>query len=411
MKKWIIIFFLITSCILSSCGTGQAQDKTDTKDVVDKDQNENIASSNNQLGFQLLSKLQKNQKENILISPFSLFIALSMVNNGAEGETKEEIQKVLHTNLEVDKLNEQNKMLIDNMNQDNKEIQLGIANSIWLNEHFHFQDHFAQNMKKYYNAKIEEINLTSPKTLIAINDWVKEKTDGKIEKILEQPLDDKDVVSIFINAIYFKGQWLKEFDSNLTENRTFYLNNQSIKEMPFMQQHNKWLYLENDMFQAVSLPYKDGNLNMNIILPKEQIKLEDVLEKMTIDNWQKWKKEFSVKEGTLLIPKFQMKYEVDLNEVLQQFGMKSAFEMEANFSKLIKEKEPLRIDQIKQVSFIDVNEEGTEAAAATSVMTITEASIENEPFYMEVNRPFFLAIVDDKTDIILFLGLIQNPNS
>lgn len=409
MKKWIIIFFFISSCILSSCGTGQ--DKKDTIKDANKDGYENIALSNNQLGFQLLSKLQKDKEENILISPFSLFIALSMVNNGADGETKKEIQKVLHTNLEIDQLNEQNKMLFDKVNKNNEEIRLGMANSIWLNEHFHFQDTFAQNMKKYYKAEIEKINIMSQETFKSINDWIKEKTNGKIEKIVERPLDDKEIVSILINAIYFKGQWLKEFDANLTENRTFYLNNQSIKEIPYMQQQNKWLYFENELFQAVSLPYKDGNLSMKVIMPKEQTKLEDVMNNMTNENWEKWSKEFSVKEGTVLIPKFQMKYEVDLNEVLKQLGMKSAFEKGANFNKLIKEKDSLWIDQIKQVSFIDVNEEGTEAAAATSVMVITETSIENEPFYMEVNRPFFLAVVDEKIDIILFLGLIQNPNS
>lgn len=409
MKKWIIIFFFISSCILSSCGTGQ--DKKDTIKDANKDGYENIALSNNQLGFQLLSKLQKDKEENILISPFSLFIALSMVNNGADGETKKEIQKVLHTNLEIDQLNEQNKMLFDKVNKNNEEIRLGMANSIWLNEHFHFQDTFAQNMKKYYKAEIEKINIMSQETFKSINDWIKEKTNGKIEKIVERPLDDKEIVSILINAIYFKGQWLKEFDANLTENRTFYLNNQSIKEIPYMQQQNKWLYFENELFQAVSLPYKDGNLSMKVIMPKEQTKLEDVMNNMTNENWEKWSKEFSVKEGTVLIPKFQMKYEVDLNEVLKQLGMKSAFEKGATFNKLIKEKDSLWIDQIKQVSFIDVSEEGTEAAAATSVMVITETSIENEPFYMEVNRPFFLAVVDEKIDIILFLGLIQNPNS
>lgn len=409
MKKWIIIFFFISSCILSSCGTGQ--DKKDTIKDANKDGYENIALSNNQLGFQLLSKLQKDKEENILISPFSLFIALSMVNNGADGETKKEIQKVLHTNLEIDQLNEQNKMLFDKVNKNNEEIRLGMANSIWLNEHFHFQDTFAQNMKKYYKAEIEKINIMSQETFKSINDWIKEKTNGKIEKIVERPLDDKEIVSILINAIYFKGQWLKEFDANLTENRTFYLNNQSIKEIPYMQQQNKWLYFENELFQAVSLPYKDGNLSMKVIMPKEQTKLEDVMNNMTNENWEKWSKEFSVKEGTVLIPKFQMKYEVDLNEVLKQLGMKSAFEKGATFNKLIKEKDSLWIDQIKQVSFIDVSEEGTEAAAATSVVVITETSIENEPFYMEVNRPFFLAVVDEKIDIILFLGLIQNPNS
>lgn len=409
MKKLILIIFLISSCFIASCGTTEPDNKKETsKNSLDEKQYENIAETNNQLGFQLLSILNKNNKDNIFISPFSAFMAISLVYNGADGETKDEIQKVLQSDLNVEKLNEQHKKLLESLNYDDGGMQLKIANSIWLNEQFHFQDQFANNMKKYYKADTEEVNVTSPEAPKKINDWVKEQTKGKIDNIVEHPLNN-DLVSMFINAIYFKGQWMNEFDSKITENRTFYLADQSKKELPFMQQKNKWLYLENEKFQAISLPYKDEKMTMKVILPKEQTDMDDFIQNMTIENWKKWKNEFSLKEGTVLLPKFQLKYEVDLNNSLQQLGMKNAFERNANFSKLIKEEVPLWIDKVKQVAYIDVNEEGTEAAAVTSIAIETTAFMEDETFYMEVNRPFFIAIVDEKKDLILFMGLIENP--
>lgn len=396
--------------MISSCKTIEQDSKNDIEGISnDKKQHVNIAKSNNQFGFQLLSVLNKDNDDNIFISPYSLFIALSLVVNGSDGETKEEILKALHTNLQLEQLNEQNRKLFQNLNLQDEEIQLNIANSVWLNENYQFQKQFRQNMKDYYEAEMEEINVTSPETPKRINEWVRKNTKGKIDNILDSPLN-RDTLSVLINAIYFKGKWMHEFDTNLTENRTFYVMNKTTKEIPFMKQKNNWLYYENEMFQAISLPYQDGNVSMKVLLPKEK-DLNSFIKNMTAENWKKWQTKFSVKEGTVLLPKFQLKYEIDLVNPLKQLGIKSAFEKEkANFSKLVdNEMGPVWIDKVKQITYVDINEEGTEAAAATSVVMVTEAFMEHEPFYMEVNRPFLVAIVDDKTDVILFMGLIANP--
>lgn len=410
MKKLILIFFLISSSVIASCGKAQPSNNDIQKDLMDENEYESISDSNNQLGFKLLSILKEENKDNIFISPFSLFMNLSIVLNGADGETKDEIRKALQTNFDIDKLNGQNKKLFDRFNLKNNGMQLNIANSIWLNNQFHLQEDFSNKMKSFYKADIENINITSPESTKRINNWAKEKTNGKIDNIVDYPLKE-ELVSLFINAIYFKGKWMKEFESDNTENRNFYLADLSTKEVPFMEQKNKWLYLENELFQAISLPYNDENISMKVILPKEQTNLDDLIQKLSIDNWKKWKEDFSLTEGTIVLPKFQLKYEVVLNEALQHLGMKSAFQKNANFNKLIKEKAELQVSKVKQVSYIDVNEEGTEAAAVTSTTVETTAIMEDEPFYMEVNRPFLFMIVDDTTGLILFIGLIEKPIS
>ena len=175
--------------------------------------------------------------------------------------------------------------------------------------------------------------------------------------------------------------------------------------------HEDLYYMENDLFQAVSLPYgKEEEVSMKIFLPKEDINLEGFVERLTYNNWQQWRGGFAEKEGTILLPKFKLEYEAQLNETLQALGMPSAFTEKANFTKMIEEDANIYISEVKQKTFIDVDEEGTEAAAVTSIIIAeTSMQIGNEPFYMEVNRPFFFAIVDETSGAILFMGSIENP--
>ena len=159
----------------------------------------------------------------------------------------------------------------------------------------------------------------------------------------------------------------------------------------------------------VTLPYAGDAMSMNVFLPKEDSTLKEFEKMLTEDNWKKWNSAFHEKEGTILLPKFQLEYEVLLNETLKKLGMTTAFDERANFRKMINEDDPLWISKVKQKTFMDVNEEGTEAAAATSVEMKTEMAVMGGPFRMEVNRPFFIAITDNKTGTIVFMGSISNP--
>ncbi|WP_169802726.1 serpin family protein [Neobacillus soli] len=412
MKKVVAPLLLVSLFLLvTACGTGNNSGNLQISSDVDFGKNDykKIIPLNNKLGLELLSGVEADRHGNIFISPMSLFMALSMLSNGADGVTKTEIAKVLQNEgMDVNELNKANVSLMSILNRDSKEIQLNVANSIWLNKDYHFQTEFAQKNKDYFNAKIQEIEINDSQSPKMINNWVKQSTNDKIEKIVDTPLDSS-LVAILINAVYFKGNWKYEFDKKLTEKRPFYLDNGTTKEVPVMSLNEKLAYLENENFQAVSLPYGNGEMSMNVFLPMVNSSLVELKKMLTYDNWKTWNSEFHEEKGTIMLPKFQLEYEVLLNDTLKRIGMKTAFSEGAEFTKMIKETDPIWISKVKQKSFIDVNEEGTEAAAATSIEMVKESAPLDGPFHMEVNRPFFISITDNKTDMILFMGSISNP--
>ncbi|MDF1509423.1 serpin family protein [Robertmurraya sp. DFI.2.37] len=405
MKKLNMLSILITLLILTtSCGK-----ETSNADFR-KDDYQEIVAPNNQLGFELFSKVKPNDDGNILISPISLFMALSMVFNGADGVTKDEMTNVLNSKgIDAEKLNQANASMASMLQKDSKKIQLNVANSIWLNEAYQFQADFAQNNQDYYNAMIEEIDPSAPKSAKKINNWVKENTNKKIEKIVSDQLNPS-LVAMLINAIYFHGEWKYGFNKNQTENRPFYSDGETINELPAMSLNEELPYMENEDFQAVSLPYGDGEMSMKIFLPRESSSLEELEQIFSYDNWIKWNSHFQKKEGTMILPKFQIEYETLLNDALIALGMPSAFNDDANFSNMFEGASSVAISEVKQKTFLNVNEEGAEAAAVTSVTMEESAKVTaDEPFYMEVNRPFVIVMTDEQSGTILFIGAISNP--
>jgi serine protease inhibitor len=403
----IIFIFMIAGCGLKNYvkGAGKSNEAEFSRNDYKK-----IVSSNNQLGFDLLPNAPANNEGNIFISPTSLFIALSMLSDGAGSGTKKVITKVLHMErINTNELNKANASLMAALIPNaSKQIQLNFANSVWISNNYKIQPEFAQNTKNYFNAKIQNINVSDEKSSETINDWVKKSTKGKIEKMVDAPLNSS-IGAILINAIYFKGGWKYEFDKQGTFDRPFYLEDGSTKNVPLMTLNEKELAnIENDIFQAVSLPYGNGEMSMNIFLPKKNTSLEEFKHLLNNDNWKKWSTEFKKTEVMVTLPKFQIEYEVKLNETLKKLGMESAFNDSANFRKLATGSDNLYIERVLQKTFIDVNEEGTEATGATSVEFVGE-SARILPFEMIVNRPFFFAITDNKTDTILFMGAIKNP--
>lgn len=413
MKKLIVTIILISLVMAAAgCGKNATQGSLGNSNDVNfgSEEEQKIIIANNQLGMKLLSGL-KDDGDNVFISPTSLFYALSMVYNGADGETKAELAKTLQVEgIETSVLNEANASFMKMLHSKN-DIQLNMANSIWLNDRYHFQSDFAQNNQDYYNAEIQEMNVMDESSPKRINEWVKKATNNKITEIVKSPLDPR-LVAILINAIYFKGDWTYEFDEKATEKRIFYVDGEAKKEIPLMMLHEKLSYIENDSFQAVSLPYgEDESMSMKVFLPKENASLTEFEKSINMEKWQRWMGEFQEKQGTIMLPKFKLEYEILLNESLQKLGLTSAFEEDADFSKMIAEDDPVWISKVKQKTYLDVNEKGTEAAAVTSVEMETTSAPAEEPFYMEVNRPFFIAITDDETGGILFIGHITNPQT
>ncbi|MEH1849075.1 MAG: serpin family protein [Nostoc sp.] len=374
--------------------------KTDTK----------ILESTNKFGFKLFSEVLKNDQgeKNVFISPSSVAIALAMTYNGASGTTQLGIAKTLELQgMNLQEINSSYaaalKQLLDNSDA---KVQLNIANSLWANQDYSFRPDFLQRVQYFYKAKVSNLNFKDAAAPSIINNWVKENTNGKITEIVET-IKPNDVLFL-INAIYFKGKWSKEFDKNQTAQYPFYITSGRQKQHPMMSQSGDYRYYENKQFQAVSLPYgKDGKFSFYIFLPKQNSNLNAFYQNLNVENWEKWMTQFSKQKGFIRLPRFKTEYDITLNDALKTLGMEEAFSSKANFSGIGKN---LKISEVKHKTFVEVNEEGTEAAAATSVgIVLTALRQEPEPFRMIVDHPFFCAIRDNQTGSVLFMGSIIDP--
>ncbi|MEI3607003.1 serpin family protein [Pseudogracilibacillus sp. SE30717A] len=405
--KLLIILFILLLAV--GCGNGkeveEQEDQAVSGSVGDYEQ---LVEPNNILGFSLLDKVDPDENGNILISPTSALMALLIAYNGAEDITKKEMEEALKLDgLTADEINKANRALLDILIKDSEGVELSIANSIWLNEEYHFKEEFKKKAIDYFDAEISEIVLDNA-SVNQINNWVNDSTNGKIEEIIEAPLHP-DMATLLINALYFKGKWTYEFNEGNTKDSMFF-SPESEMDVPFMVLEEELEYVENESIQAIKLPYGKGEMNMQIILPNEGVSLDEVAKEMTPESWKELQTQFKETNGIIKLPKFQVEYETKLNESLQQLGIISAFDNnEADFSQMIEEDTPLWIHKVKQKAFINVNEEGSEAAAATSVEMRATSAIIGDDFYMDVNRPFLFTINMEESNINLFLGLISSP--
>jgi serpin B len=367
-----------------------------------------VVAANTKFGFKLYKEiLKQDSNKNIFVSPTSVAIALSMTYNGASGETQQAMAKALELQgITLPTVNQANNALKASLENADPEVQLSIANSLWAKQGVTFKPDFMERNRQFYGAKVTELDFANAEATRTINNWVKENTRGKIDQVVDQ-LKPDDVLFL-INAIYFKGNWTKKFDQNQTAERPFYLSNGTQKQHPMMSQSGKYRYYENETFQAVSLPYGKGRLSLYVFLPRENNSLDAFQQQLAVENWQQWMNQFRMRNGSIQLPRFKFDYDIQLNNALKVLGMESAFSDGADFSNMTSAS--VAINEVKHKTFVEVNEEGTEAAAVTSVgVALTSAQMPEEPFQMVVNRPFFCAIRDNQTGTVLFMGSLREP--
>jgi len=369
----------------------------------------NFAMSNNQFGFDLFAEVrQQNPDSNIFISPTSINLALLMAYNGAEGDTKAAIAQTLHLSSEdLDNINQNSAALMETLENLDENVQLTIANSLWTRQGIELKPDFLDRVSQFYNARAESLDFDDPSAVETINNWVADRTNDKIDGIIDRISPDN--ILFLINAIYFKGNWTVPFPEARTSDRPFTLADGSQKQHPLMSVTDDFDYLETETFQAVFLPYGEGKLGFYIFLPQENTSLAEFYADLNAENWQNWTQQLTRQRGTVALPKFKLEYGLSLNPILQNLGMAIAFDANAaDFSGLQEPPPSLAIDEVKHKSFIEVNEAGTEAAASTSV-GVTATSVPVEEFEMTVDRPFGAAIADTETGTILFFGSIVDP--
>jgi serine protease inhibitor len=360
-----------------------------------------VAEADNTFGVRLLQEAWKLEPNtNIFLSPLSVALALHMTLNGAKGETLKAMQKALALNgIDTATLNRANAALIAALANPDPKVQLQIANGIWAND---VQPDFIKVNRDFYGAEIGTLD----NALEKVNSWVKAKTQGKIETILSEL--PANLVAILVNAAYFKGAWTTAFEKSKTFKMPFHLPDGRAPIIPLMTRTGVYPYVAvGDDFQAIQIPYGSERVNFLVILPGESGSLEKII---TTTLAKPGQLKFVPQTGTISLPRFRMEYESKLNDVLTALGMGIAFEEDkADFGGMAPD---TWINRVQHKTFLEVNEEGTEAAAATAVVMETKsAAIPSRGFEMIVDRPFVCAIQDKETGVMLFLGAIVNPQT
>jgi serine protease inhibitor len=371
-----------------------------------------LVDAGNHFSFDLFNQLQlqqKSQSQNILISPQSMAIALAMIRNGTAGETQAEMTQVLELGqLDPATIDLSYNQLIKTLKTADLDIELAIANSLWVNQNIGLNQQFIQTTQDFYQGKVSNLNFADPAAKKSINQWVASNTAHKIPEIIDEIAPDDAL--FLLNAIYFKGSWTNKFDPNATTARPFYLEPKKTKPVAMMSQTGDYRYYQNQDFQAIRLPYgKQGELGMYIFLPQKNSNLEQFHQQLNLANWQEWLSQMRSQSGKVSLPKFKLEYETELKDVLSSLGMGQVFDAtQADFSAMTDS--AVALNTVKHKAVIEVNEEGTEAAGVTSIgIHITAATPQNRAFEMNIDRPFFFAIRDDITETILFMGNVVEP--
>jgi serine protease inhibitor len=361
--------------------------------------------------FKLFEQLTRISNDNVVISPFSAYAALSMCLNGAAGSTREQMAKVLGISTSIiNSLNERNKAIFDSIANGNHKVQLEIANAIYSDTGIPFKQSFLNLCRQMYNAELNNVDFNNPATVANINAWCKNKTHGKIPTIVGKLTRNEKMV--ILNAVYFKGTWASPFKKVLTQDDEFTTLAGDKTSIKMMHQLEHLSYFKNNHFQAVAIPYKGNRQSLYIFLPDKKIQWPLFLAEFTHTNWHEWTPKFSDVKVDLSLPRFTVKYSQDLSPALAEMGMAKAFDpKQANFSYMLAPPGKAWISRVLQKTFMDVNEEGTEAAAATAVIMGATMAVHRQapPIEFRVDRPFVLALVDNNSKEILFLGSILQP--
>jgi len=410
MKK-IIAACMVIGVISASQSCDRFKDNPEPAKMNLTKKSLELIDSDNNFGLDFFQKVATdNTTDNIMVSPLSVALALGMTYNGSGGTTREAMKETLKLgNMTDEEINSSYKSIIDQLLKLDPKVILNIANSIWYKLNFPVQNDFISLNKEYYYAEVNELDFYSPDVKNIINGWVNEATKGLIPSIIDNI--PPDAVMYLINAIYFKGVWTYEFDPEDTKERDFYTENGTSQKVDMMQLEGDIMYTGNDLFDAISLPYGDGQFNMFIMLPKSGKKTGDIVEALNNDNWNTWLNSLGKRKVVVKLPKFKFEFFRLLNDDLTNMGMGVAFDPDnADFSGINPDRE-LYISRVLHKTFIEVNEEGTEAAAVTAVEIGETAYNPNEPtvVYFTADHPFIFAIRENSSGTILFMGRVNLP--
>ena len=406
MKKTIYIIAALAA-VLSACNGNGVKEP-----VVLRlnQQQQQMLQVTNDFSFDLMREVAAiESKQNIVLSPLSASMMLGMVMNGADGETLQQMQTALGFDEEypIEDINEYYNQLIKALPALDKTNTVKIANSIWAQQEFPIYDSFKNVNKEYFYAQVDNVDfLNTGKVVQQINQWAAKNTNNLIKEVIKEDDIDSRTVMILANALYFKGIWKEKFTKSNTQKRDFYLADGKTVKVDMMEQTENFLYADVEGGKLLEMDYKEGKYCMDILLPNEGNTIHEMISMLDAEQWNQWLKGMATYEVSVRLPKVEVKYDAQLNDVLVAIGMKDAFNpYAADFSKM-SEKE-LFLDVVKQFCYIKVDEEGTEAAAVTWGSMLDNAVMMPMQFYAD--RPYLMVIREKQYGTILFTAVIGNP--
>ncbi len=372
----------------------------------------NIARDNTLFALDLYKHF-KMTDGNLFFSPFSIFTALAMTWAGARENTAVQMAETLHFTEKPAQFHRSIGDLISQLNAVQKEtdVELSIANAIWAQKGYPFLNEFFWIVQQSYQADLKQVDFSSAAESArqAINAWVGQQTNEKIKDLLPPKVLNALTRLVLVNAIYFKGFWDNQFKSRDTREMEFWLLTEVAVKVPMMHQEHQFGYWENDWLQIIEMPYKEESLSLIVLLPKEKTGITDLEQRLNFENMMAWQSRLRKRKVIVFFPKFKIESQFSLGQTLASMGMPDAFDPElADFSAMVGQKE-LYISAVIHKSFLEVNEEGSEAAAATGVV-VGVTSIAPSPPIFKADHPFVFFIRDNKSQSILFIGRMLNPS-
>ena len=391
---------------LYSCEKSEPEGKEPKKIVLNKKAAE-IIRADQQFAFELFREVYGlSEEDNLMISPLSVSCALGMTCNGSAGDTREAFRQVLHFGELTDQeVNESYKDLMGQLVTLDDKVEFSIANSIWYRMGYEVLQAFIATNQEYFDAAVEALDFSDPGAVDIINGWIEDKTNGKIRDMLDYI--PADAVMYLVNAIYFNATWKYQFDPEDTYEGDFNLQGGGTHRCDFMQVEGSFNYTVQDDFRAVELPYGDSAFSMVVLLPDEGVSVSDLVEAMDADRWDTWFTSSYPANLLVSLPKFKYDFKSLLNDPLIDLGLGIAFTESADFSN-IKPESGIFISRVIHQTFIDVKEEGTEAAAAT-VVEMLDSAFPGGPLQFVADRPFLYVIRENSTGAILFMGKVGKP--
>ncbi len=373
-----------------------------------------LIEADNRFGLDLFNRIvaKSDPNDNVMISPLSVSMALSMAYNGASGDTRREMEQTLgFSGLTPEEVNASHKALLSALAKADSDVLLQVANAIYHHQTLQVKNDFISVNRNAYNAEISSLDFGKAASLDIINNWVSEKTAGKIPSILDQL--NPDLMMVILNAVYFNGIWKSKFDQNRTHELPFAFGDGSQRNVETMQLESSIAYQSGPLFSAVQLPYGKGRFAMSVLLPSPGKTTADVRKEMSLARWNEWMKGFKETSNVVVqMPRFKFAWELQLNQTLKAMGMAKPFiPRVANFTG-ISDGTDLFIDFVIHKTYVDVNENGTEAAAVTAVGMSTTSMPVDQPVktYFIADRPFLFAITEKSTGTILFIGEMNAPS-